>query len=287
MVLMRSTSELLLHDARENLSRQILTVSGKKDLDEAFVAWLLSEENSGVDLEGAAAVAAGHVGAERTYHDVAVLGFASAVIAINANQDTLNAGLKWLAGRTPFVDGLPTGVCVDAVALLGIALGGKHVRDEATRALIAAWIGSFIHKSYGMRNEEDWQKCLLASFVEHGSKGIHLPVHSANIYISAALCLATQTVIPVCTQVSNLEIPHSDRPKKLLEVFQVRFINTGVSYPKQFVARVVVLRLTIFRFLTVLRQLLKRHFIRLDGDLSTFDIFILKVLPLPLSLAWR
>jgi len=70
-------------------------------------------------------------------------------------------------------------------------------------------------------------------------------------------------------------------------VFQVSFINAGIPDAKELVTRVVILSLTILRFLAVFRQLLKRHFIGLNGDLPTVEVFIFKGLPKSLSLARR
>ncbi|HEX8091168.1 MAG TPA: CHAT domain-containing protein [Blastocatellia bacterium] len=161
---MSSPSELLFQDVRAGLVRQVLAVSGQGDMDEAFAAWLLVGEDIGLVVERAARLAASRLGGERTYRDVATLGFAAANGLVGIDEKTaLEVGLRWLAGRTAFVDGLPTGVCVDAVAILGIALGAKHIGDDHTEKLVKEWMSSFIGRSYQMRDVPNWSKCILAA----------------------------------------------------------------------------------------------------------------------------
>lgn len=153
---------LLLNDARAALVRELATLAGRNDLNEAFAAWALPTQEVGLSIQQPARTAAEHVGAKRTYQDVATLGFAAAAGMIEpAQRDVLKAGLVWLAGREAFVEGSPTGFCADAVALLGVALGAKGLGEERTRVDIAAWMEKFIQKSYEMRGVHGWQRCLL------------------------------------------------------------------------------------------------------------------------------
>jgi hypothetical protein len=161
VVLMSGVAEILYKDMRATLMQQLVTLAGQNNLNEAFVAWLISEQVIGLTVSGPAHVAAGHVGAERTYQDVAILGFASAASMISSDQITLlNDGLKWLAGREPFLDGSPTGFCLDAISLLGVALGTKNVGDATTKKAIIDWMNKFVGKCYGMRGISDLQRCL-------------------------------------------------------------------------------------------------------------------------------
>lgn len=164
MVPVNTVDELLLSDARKALVRELAVLAGRNDLDEALAAWLLPTQDIGLTVQGPARTAAARVGAERTYRDVAVLGFAAAAGSIEpAQRKILNEGLKWVAGREPFMEGLPTGLCTDAVALLGIALGAKSAGEDAARRAIADWTSKFLAKCYEMRGVQDWQRCLFAA----------------------------------------------------------------------------------------------------------------------------
>jgi hypothetical protein len=161
MVSMSTVNEFLLEDARAALVKKVTTVSGHNNLEGVFVAWMLPEQVAVSTVRNAAQLAAAHSGGERTYQDVAVLGFASTVSSLEPDQlNALHAGLQWLAGREPFLYSPPMPFCLDAVALLGIAFGIKNIMEQATKRAVADWMGKFIAKSYGMLG--GWQKCLLA-----------------------------------------------------------------------------------------------------------------------------
>jgi CHAT domain len=160
---MKGADEILLSDARESILKKLAGLVGQKGLDEAFAAWLLPEEEIGLDLENAALDAVGRIGAARTYQDVATLGFAADAGKINGGPDVLRDDLEWLAGTSPFINNTPAGVSVDPVALLGITVGAKALGDPNTLKNVRDWISSFISTSYEMRNAELWHKCLFAT----------------------------------------------------------------------------------------------------------------------------
>src|SRR5260370_5510094 len=159
---MSKVNELFLSDGRNLLVDKVKMVIGQNNLEEAFAAWLLPEQVGGVSIQKCARAATAHIGAERSYRDIAILGFASTVCSIELDQHhALHAGLDWLAGRDPFIDNVPMSFCMDAVALLGIALGVKGITEETTKRAISDWMSKFIHNSYLALQE--WQKCLLAT----------------------------------------------------------------------------------------------------------------------------
>lgn len=161
---MRGANEILLGDACAALVRRLGSLEGQRSLDEAFAAWLLPTENIGLDLKTAASEAASHAGAARTYQDVAILGFhADTGLIEDAEVDVLENGLQWLAGRPSSVNETPTGVSVDSVAVLGVALGAKFLGEHETSRQIIEWMASFIGKSYETRDVENWHKCLFAA----------------------------------------------------------------------------------------------------------------------------
>jgi CHAT domain-containing protein len=160
---MSGINEVLISDARGTLVRKVGALAQQGGLDEAFAAWLLPTQSLGLDLVAAAVEAESHKGAARSYRDVAVLGF-HADIAVGAKRlEALENGLRWLAGCPSSVNDTPLGVSVDAIAVLGVALGARCLNEHPTRKLISDWMGGFIYSSYGMRDIESWQKCLFAA----------------------------------------------------------------------------------------------------------------------------
>lgn len=161
---MRGANEIILTDACASLVRRLSELAGQHSLDEAFAAWLLPTENIGLDLKSAASEAMNHTGAARAYQDVAILGFhADTGMIEDAEVDALDSGLQWLAGRPSLVNETPTGVSVDAVAVLGVALGARFLGERETSKQVAEWMTNFILESYEMRGVESWHKCLFAA----------------------------------------------------------------------------------------------------------------------------
>jgi REase_DpnII-MboI len=164
VVSMSHADEMLFQDAKAAFLREITAVKGQNGLDEAFAAWLLHMHDGGMTVEAPARAAAAHIGAERSYRDVAVLGFASASNTIDPSQrDALSIGLTWLSGRKPFVGASPAPFCTDAIALLGIALGAKCLGDDSLKRTIADCMGKFLAQCYDFRGIQEWQKCLFAA----------------------------------------------------------------------------------------------------------------------------
>jgi hypothetical protein len=115
--------ELLLCDAERTLRAVLDDVAD--DVDSAFIAYVSRDRGWLPRLEQAATSARSRRGAERSYRDVAVLGF-WAEVSGNAGTE-LDDVTAWLAGTSPVVAGLPTGIVEDRVALLGAALALRHV----------------------------------------------------------------------------------------------------------------------------------------------------------------
>lgn len=159
-----SASQSLFADARAALERELSQSAGQSSSDDAFAAWLVSNCLPVKNLTTLSAEATSLMKAERLYHHVAVIGFAGDATGLSqAERDALVWGLQWLAGREPFPEGNPMGFCTDAVALLGIALGARVLKDDALKAAASAWAAKFIAKSYAMSGVHDWQRCLLSA----------------------------------------------------------------------------------------------------------------------------
>jgi hypothetical protein len=119
--------DLLLRDAERTL--KTLLEESADDVDRAFVAYVGRSADWVAQLEEAATRARGRRGAERSYRDVAVLGF-SAEVSGNAASELRDAA-DWLAGTSPMVAGLPTGIVEDRVALLGVALAARQLGGDS------------------------------------------------------------------------------------------------------------------------------------------------------------
>ncbi len=207
---MNSVDEILISDAQKSLLQNVSSLSGKANLDEVFASWLLPTENMLSDLKTIAEQASNRTGASRTYQDVAILGYSVEAGVIEASIVTaLRDGLQWQAGRSTLIDGIPTGISQDAIALMGIALGTRLLADEDLMRLVSEWIAGFIHKAYEMRGVEDWHKCLFAATQQilHIKPEIPLPENDDISDVQVALSakkLLPQTEIKDETEIKAL-----------------------------------------------------------------------------------
>ncbi len=160
---MTATSEFLLADARAALRRR-LADPDRTELSRAFAAWLLREPPLKAELASLVTAAAERKGAQQDFQTVATLGYGAEAGVIEGPQvDALKQGLRRLAGREPFVDGVPMPFCQDAVGILGVALGVKAVGDGQITSEVVRWTARFLKASYDMERAEDWHRCLFAS----------------------------------------------------------------------------------------------------------------------------
>lgn len=195
MVPIASSEELLFSDAKAWLVRELNKLPGTGNLDEAFAAWLLQEGEITFQLESIACTVAKHTGGQRSYRDVAILGFAAASDGLDkAHWKSLREGLVWISGREPFLDGQLMGFCTDAIGLLGITLGARAVGDDSVEAKVSEWLNGFIGESFESRLS-DWKRCLLCTVYWLGCSGFHFPLPDSSHLADVRVALRSRGIL--------------------------------------------------------------------------------------------
>lgn len=198
MVSISDTEEILFSDICAALSRKVGSLAGERSLDSVFAAWLLPKENLETVLSKLAGESAKRIGAARTYQDVAILGFAADTSVVRRDiTDALKEGLNWLSGRSTSVNGMPTGVSMDAIAILGIAVGTNLLSDNELTKQVGAWMSNFIYDSYNLRGIEKWQKCLLAAAQRIINITPDLPLLDDNSIADVQIALAAKKILEI------------------------------------------------------------------------------------------
>jgi hypothetical protein len=168
---------------------------GKGNLEEAFSAWLLGDVEIPFQLGHAASAVAGHVGGQRRYQDIAVLGFAATCDRLQeTHQSALKEGLLWIIGREPSIDGRLQGFCTDAVALLGIVLGARALEDNNIMAQLHEWLNKFMSHTFQTRLH-DWQMCLLIGVCQVGGINAQKAVPDANDLADVRVALRSKKIL--------------------------------------------------------------------------------------------
>jgi len=184
-----STSDFLLTDARAALRRR-LTESCRTELTRVFAAWLLRESETDAEFASLVSEAATREGAQQDFQTVAILGFGADAGILGAAQiEALKKGLWRQTGREVVIDGLPVAFCIDAVGILGIALGTKTVADGDLTGRVVKWASKFLKNSYDTERTEDWQRSLFAAADQQLGSSLNLsfPKSAATTDVRTAL----------------------------------------------------------------------------------------------------
>jgi REase_DpnII-MboI len=193
---MTLVEELLLGDAEKALQKTLKPLCGKGNLDEAFVAWLLSQSTLPFELEALACQVAEHIGGQRRYQDVAILGFAAASgLLSEEKQIALKEGLIWILGREPLINGQLQGFCTNAIALLGISLGVQSLPDSNLNDPLKQWLSQFITQSFQARLP-DWQQCLLVAICQVGKVSLSITLSDNQALADVRVALLAKGCLP-------------------------------------------------------------------------------------------
>jgi hypothetical protein len=224
MVFVSLPEEILLDDVRKMLLRELKPLSKKQNLEEAFAAWLLGEEEIPFCLDEMANIASARVGGQRSYHDIAILGFATISNLQQAtNRTALKEGLDWLMGRDPIPDGQLQGFCTDVVALLGIAFGVKALESEAIATRLSTWLSEFIEQSFQSRLD-DWQRCFLVAVCQLGGVSLQKPVPDSEMLADVRTALRSKGVL-------SCDVPSMEKDQRdVLSIMKLDVGNQISSY---------------------------------------------------------
>ena len=158
---MTDAEGMLIADAKALLQRQVtaqLSGDPSSDLLTAFCAYAVPSFGS-TDVRGLSRRVAAHIGAERAYRDVAVLGFINAGRALPTDEaDALHGLLDWVSRCSIEVDGTPVGISTDAVAVLGIALAAARA-DPGLQMRVAAWLDKASRAAPAL---DEWKRGVMA-----------------------------------------------------------------------------------------------------------------------------
>lgn len=233
MVSVASSEELLFSDAKNALLRELKNLPGRGNLEEAFAAWLLRKGEITFQLKDIAYAVSEYTGGQRSYQNVAILGFAAAANVLEESHlKSLKEGLNWISGREPFLDGQLMGFCTDVVGLLGIALGERAIGEEAVAAQVREWLNKFINESFQSRLP-DWQKCILYSVHQIGSSNLNLLLPDGSHLADVRVALRSKGILD-----SNVASEEQDR----IDALSLMKLDVGSSIA----AGRAALRLTAF-----------------------------------------
>jgi hypothetical protein len=150
--------DLVWHSV-EYLKEQLQSTNLEDPLTRAFVAWILPELQ--IDPSAAFVDASNHTGAARTYRDVAILGYGSALHALTAEMSAhLEEGLVWIAGRPSRIQGSLADFCSDGVAILGIAIA---IRTQGDKNRSVSWLKSTCEASRNAPFIDPWEASLISA----------------------------------------------------------------------------------------------------------------------------
>lgn len=163
---MTTLAESLLADFEGELSRSLTDLAGERAVDIALVVWVLGPEDHIPSTKDLSEVRS-HVGAQRTYPDVATLGYLIAAGDKSSEiPGSLETGLLWLAGRRAEFEGRPVEFVQDPVALLGVALGTHYLGRNAVTSSVRDWFSAFRDVAFHVARNEPWQRALVAAASE-------------------------------------------------------------------------------------------------------------------------
>ena len=181
---MNAAAAALITDAKQVLNRHLTEAAKRDPLVVAFAGWLHVPGFDVLSLAAVAAQAAGVKGASRSYREVAILGFATTESSLRSKHAADFQGLlDWLMGRPLILGGDRTPMMSDAVAVLGINLGGhaclaatalakfeawlQRVHSESNKVLDGSWPGQLAACIAGHNGVPDWVPAGLATRLDN------------------------------------------------------------------------------------------------------------------------
>ncbi len=186
MVPVKQTAELIFQDGVRGYERAWDERDRENLLVESFGQWL--GMRSVTDRNILVQTVCERTGARRTYQSVAA---SSYLVASGLNEGDLvnyfNEGFNWLVKRQSQFEGSPTGVCVDGVALFGIAVAAHH-HGHLTEQKVAQWFEGFLHRGVDLPGVPLWQRALMAIAGRRVGLDLLLPKLSANESDVALFC---------------------------------------------------------------------------------------------------
>lgn len=199
---MSEARERLLIEARELLVRPLRCLAGRNDFDEAFAAWLLSSTESGLQIEGPLEEALAN--GRRTTRGVAILGLAAASQGFAFNhRKILCDSLNWISGRPTTVAGSRAPFTSDPLALLGIALGAHHAKDQSLTSAVSTWLGHFLSNTCSRPSTQPWELCLLAAVRRLVDAPTFVPLPSDDSTADVRFVLRNRSLLPSLHQTAS------------------------------------------------------------------------------------
>ena len=166
----RAGSTAIFDVVLEALTERVQRVNDEEPLVQAYVAWLDPDPtSSAARLKPLAAQASSKAGAQLTYRDVSVLGFArSALPGEEECGARFREGLRWMEGRRFFAPNRPLVFEADGLGILGLAAGILSLGESEGEAG-RSWLLGIIEESLRQAPGGVWDrslfgvaKCLLA-----------------------------------------------------------------------------------------------------------------------------
>lgn len=165
---MKEAGERLLRDAIQYYRRLWTQRADDDVLTTAVATWLgLLHDPPGVahTVEESLSLKRG---AQRSYKDVGAAGFLLASSERSPGIDEIfRRSIGWLIRRQTSFEGVPTGVTVDGVAMLGIAVGTTSLADAKVADDVTSWATGLIRTSIKFPGIPVWQKFLMGAAAAH------------------------------------------------------------------------------------------------------------------------
>jgi len=195
-----SDSRLPLVDACAALGRQ-LTVNGNGPLSRVFSAWMLRRIEGQQKVCSLVNEAADRVGPAQTFQTVAILGFAAeGGFLREGHREALRDGLLRQAGREAVIDTVPMAFRLDAVGILGIAMGTRAMGDTDCTREVRRWFSKFLIESYMTYGPDDWQRCVLAAADQQLGKPVDLSMPKSRAIADVRIALLSRGASRVSDQ---------------------------------------------------------------------------------------
>jgi hypothetical protein len=164
VVFVSEASEILLENAIREYRTRWKAHCDNDVITTSLGIWLGLHENcedAAIALETGAKKKRG---AQRSYKDVAAAGFlAASEHKTNESEPQFRRDIAWLIHRQVSFEGVPTGVTVDGVAILGLVLGTSSIGDVNITRDVVAWASNFLPSSVKQVGIPLWQKFLMGT----------------------------------------------------------------------------------------------------------------------------